>query len=255
MGMILTVSGPAGGVGKTTVAVNLAAALALYEKKVLVVDCDPRGSATAWLHQTDDAGHPDLSSLLGETAAPEDTVIHTDLPWMDLIPAGFSLFHTAWSLTGDVSRQTFLKTLIDKHFKEIYDYVIIDAPSSFGFLSVLAMTAGDWLVVPVWPDRTRETDCQCLLRLIHFNRKTHDTRQRIAGFVFNGCGSAREIQTFLKNRHLTRLTDLVFDTFIPDDPAVVRAIDHHRPVVLEDINAPSGKAFLRFAGEIDSIFK
>ena len=255
MGTILTVSGPAGGVGKTTVAVNLAAALALYEKKVLVVDCDPRGSATAWLHQTDETGHPDLSFLLKETAAPEDTVIHTDLPWMDLIPAGFSLFHTARSLTGDVSRQTLLKVLLHQHFKDTYDYVIIDAPSSFGFLSVLAMTAGEWLVVPVWPGRTMETDCQCLLRLIHFIRKTHDTRQRIAGFVFNGCGSSQEIQRFLKNQHLTRLSDLVFDTFIPYDPAVVRAIDHHRPLVLENINALSGKAFLRFAGEIDSVFK
>jgi chromosome partitioning protein len=239
MGMILTVSGPAGGVGKTTVAVNLAAALALYEKKVLVVDCDPRGSATAWVQKTDDAGHPDLSSLLRETAAPESGVIHTDLPWMDLIPAGFNLFDTARSLTGGESRQTRLKVLIQKHFKETYDYVIVDAPPSFGFLSVMAMTAGDWLVVPLWPGRTRETDCQCLLRLIHFN----------------GCESAQEIQTFLKNQHLTRLTNLVFDTFIPDDPAVVRAIDHHRPVVLEDINAPSGKAFLRFSGEIDSIFR
>ena len=255
MGTILTVSGPAGGVGKTTVAVNLAAALALYEKKVLVVDCDPRGSATAWVQKTDDAGHPDLSSLLKETAAPEDTVIHTDLPWMDLIPAGFNLFETARSLSGGVSCQTRLKVLIQQHFKETYDYVIIDAPSSFGFLSVLAMTAGEWLVVPLWPGRTREIDCQCLLRLIHFIRKTHDTRQRIAGFVFNGCGAAQEIQTFLKSQHLTRLADLVFDTFIPDDPAVGRAIDHHRPLVLEDINAPSGNAFLRFAGEIDSIFR
>jgi chromosome partitioning protein len=255
MGTILTVSGPAGGVGKTTVAVNLAAALALYEKKVLVVDCDPRGSATVWLHKTDHTGRPDLSSLLRETAVPEDVVIHTDLAWMDLIPAGFNLFHFSRSLSGDVSRQTLLKALLHKHFKETYDYVIIDAPSSFGFLSVLAMTAGDWLVVPVWPDRTRETDCQCLLRLIRFIRKTHDTRLRIAGFVSNGCGSSREIETFLKNRHLTRLADLVFDTCIPDDPVVSRAADRYRPVVLEDINAPSGKAFLRFAGEVDSIFK
>lgn len=241
--------------GKTAVAVNLAAALALYEKKVLVVDCDPRGSATAWIRKTDDAGLPDLSSLLREAAAPEDVVMHTDLPWMDLIPAGFTLFHTARSLSGDVSRQTLLKALLHRHFKETYDYVIIDAPSSFGFLSLLAMTAGDWLVVPVRPDRTTETDCQCLLRLIHFIRKTHDTRQRIAGFVFNGCGSEKEIQMFLKDRHLTRLADLVFETSIPDDPVVLRAVDRHRPVVLEDINAPSGKAFLRFAGEIDTIFK
>lgn len=255
MGIILTVPGPAGGVGKTTVTVNLAAALALYEKKVLVVDCDPRASATAWIRKPGDPVQADLSSILRETAAPADAIMQTDLAFMDLLPAGFSLFHTARSLAGEVCRQIRLHAILQDHFTEKYDYIIIDAPPSFGFLTLLAMTAADWLVVPLWPDRTRETDCECLLKLIHFIRKTHGTRLRIAGFVFNGCGSAQEVRSFLNRRDLTRLEDLVFDTFIPEDPAVPRAIDLHRPLVLEDINAPSGKAFLRLAGEIDSIFK
>jgi chromosome partitioning protein len=252
--MILTVSGPAGGTGKTTMAVNLAAALALYEKKVLVVDCDPRATATAWIGQTDSPHDRNLSSLLKKTGLPAKAVEQTRLPQMDLVPAGFDLFYTARSLSGNLSNQTRLRQVLHQDFSADYDYIIIDSPASFGFLSVLALTAGDSVVVPLWPGRSSEADCQCLLKLIHFIRKIHHTRLGIAGFVFNGCGSAQDIQVFLKNNHLTRLADLVFETFIPEDPAVVRSIDHHRPVVLEDINAPAGKAFLQFAMEIDSIF-
>ena len=254
MGTILTVSGPAGGTGKTTIAVNLAAALALYEKKVLVVDCDPRENATTWIRQTSPAHDRNLSSILKNTAEPADVIEQTGLFWMDLVPAGFDLFYAAQSLAGDVSHQTRLKQVVQQHFTTDYDYIIIDSPASFGYLSMLALTAGDWIVVPLWPGRTSETDCQNLLKLIQFIRKTHHIRLRIAGFIFNGCASAQDIQVFLKNNHLTWLADLVFETFIPEDPVVARSIGHHRPVVLEDINAPAGKAFLQFAMEIDSIF-
>jgi chromosome partitioning protein len=254
MGTILTVSGPAGGTGKTTMAVNLAAALALYEKKVLVVDCDPRGNATAWIGQTDSAHDRNLSLILKKKVEPAEAVEQTCLSRMDLVPAGFDLFYTAQSLARDLSHQTRLKQVVQQHFASDYDYIIIDSPSSFGYLSMLALTAGDWVIVPLWPGRTSETDCQNLLKLIQFIRKTHHIRLRIAGFIFNGCGSAKDIQVFLKNKHLTWLADLVFKTFIPEDPAVARSIGHHRPVVLEDINAPAGKAFLQFAMEIDSVF-
>ncbi len=253
MGTILTVSGLTGGIGKTTVAVNLCAALALYEKKVLIVDCDPRASATAWLGKTDATDAPDLSSILKKTAAPADAIVKTRLPWLDLIPAGFNLFTTAQSLSGDVAGPTLLKRILHPHVRSLYEYIIIDAPPSFGFLSVLALAAGDGVLVPIYPNRTSDTDCRCLLKLIHYIRKTHHTRLRIAGFVVNAWEHSQDIQSFLEKERFTRLSDLVFDTMIPEDPTVIRAIDHQVPVVSEDIKSPAGKAFLAFAKEIDSI--
>lgn len=255
MSTILTVFGPAGGIGKTTVAVNLSAALALYEKKVLVVDCDPRASASAWIQKTESANGSNLSSMLKKTAAPEDVILPTGLPFMDLVPAGFDLFNTAQCLSRECFGETLLKQMVLQYFCPQYEYIIIDAPSSFGFLSVMALTTGDWLLAPVWPERMSNTDCQCLLKLIHYIRKTHETRLRIGGFIFNGCESSQDIQTTLEHKNKSRLSGLVFDTFIPRDFTVSRAIGHQVPVVLEDINAPAGKAFLQFAMEIDSIFK
>lgn len=254
MGIILTVSGLTGGIGKTTVAVNLCAALALYEKKVLIVDCDPKASATSWLGKTDSTHGRNLSSILKKTAPFADVIVNTRLAWLDLVPAGFNLFATAQLLSRKVAGQTLLKQILDQNVRSLYDYIIIDAPPCFGFLSVLALTAGDGLIVPISPNRTSGTDFQCLLKLIHYIRKTHHTRLRIAGFVFNAWENSSDIQAFLEKKHFTRLSDLVFDTMIPEDHTVIQAIDHQVPVVLEDINSPAGKAFLQFAREIDSIF-
>lgn len=224
------------------------------KKKVLVVDCDPRASATSWIRHTDSSKELTLSSILRNTAVPEDVVAHTNLAFLDLVPAGFDLFSTGQSLSGDISGQTLLKQVVQHHFSPKYDYIIIDAPSAFGFLSMLAMAAGDWLLMPVDPDRTSNQDCQCLLKLVHYIRKTHHTRLRIAGFVFNGCRASQNIPEILENKNLSYLSDLVFDTVIPLDVTVARAMDRQLPLVLEDIHSPAGQAFLRFAKEIDSIF-
>ena len=221
---------------------------------MLIVDCDPRATATSWFAGTDASTGVTLSSILRNTAIPEEVIIHTDLPFLDLVPAGFDLFHAAQSLSGDVSSQTLLKQVLQRHFSPDYDYIIIDAPSAFGFLSKLAMTAGDWLLVPVDPDRASNADCRCLLKLVHYIRKTHHARLRIAGFIFNECGSSQDIVATIEQRNLSHLSDLVFNTVIPLDGTVVQAMDRQVPVVIEDINSPAGQAFLQLAREIDSIF-
>ncbi len=254
MGTILTVSGMTGGNGKTTVAVNLCAALALYEKKVLIVDCDPKASATLWLGKTDSPPGHNLSSMLKKTSAPADAIIQTRLAWLDLVPADFTLFTTAQSLSGKTAGPIQLKQILDQHVRSRYDYIIIDAPSCCGSLSVMALTAGDGLIVPINPNRTSDTDCQYLFKLVNYIRKTYHTRLRIAGFVFNACKNSSDIQTVLAKKYFIRLSDLVFETLIPEDLTVAKAFEHLVPVVLKDINSPAGKAFLQFAKEVDSIF-
>jgi chromosome partitioning protein len=254
MGTILTVSGVTGGIGKTTVAVNLCAALALYEKKVLIIDCDPKASATSWLGKTDATHGRSLASVLKKKTSLTDAIVKTRLPWLDLVPADFNLFTAARSLSGKAAGPTLLKQMLHQQVGSLYDYIIMDAPPGFGFLSVLALTAGHGLIVPISLHRTSDTDCQCLLKLIHYIRKIHHTPLRIAGFVVNACENSSDIQAFLEKKRFNRLSDLVFLTRIPEDHTVIRAMDHQVPVVLEDINAPAGKAFLQFATEIDSIF-
>ncbi|MFU8768358.1 MAG: ParA family protein [Desulfotignum sp.] len=255
MGIVLTISGPKGGIGKSVVAVNLAAALALYEKKVLLVDCDPRGCATEWTGATlGKAGH-DIASVLNGTIKTSEAVVQTTLAWLDVLPAGFDLFDTALGMSGDVSGQTRLRQVLHEDASARYAYVIIDAPSSWGILSVMALTAADWHIAPVCPGMMTGTDCLALLRLITHVRKTHRNGSKIGGFVFNRCHGAADSQAFLDRQSLsTQMADLVFATHIPSDPEIGTAAEHRTPLVLDNIKSPAGAAFLRFGKEIDQMF-
>ena len=252
---MLTISGPKGGIGKSVIAVNLAATLALYEKKVLLVDCDPRGCATEWTGVSPSRSGPDIASVLNGTAGCLDAVVKTQLPWLDILPAGFGLFETALKLSGEVSGQTRLRKKLHEKVAARYGYVIVDAPSSWGVLSVMAVTAADWHIVPVCPGMMSKTDCLALLRLITYVRKTHRIGSKIGGFVFNRCHGAADSQAFLDRQALnTQMADLVYATHIPPDPGIDTAIEHRTPLVLDNIKSPAGEAFLRFGKEIDQMF-
>lgn len=255
MGTILTISGQKGGIGKSVIAVNLAATLALYEKKVLLVDGDPAGCATQWVGMTDPAPGHDIASLLNGSVDAADAVVKTPLGWLDILPAGFGLFETGLQLSADASSHTLLRQVLHDPSLAVYEYIIVDAPSSFGFLSVMALAAADWLIVPVHPGRMSGSDCHCLFKLINHIRKTHQIPLKIGGFVFNCCNDANDIPAFIENESLTRISDLVYTTHIPSDKGVDMSIEQKIPLVLHDIKAPAGQAFLQFAQEIDRIFK
>ena len=251
---MLTISGQKGGIGKTVIAVNLAACLAVYEKKILLIDCDPQGCGTAWAG-AGDAGHRhDLVSVFTGKARFSDAIVKTPLPGLDLLPAGFGLFETALKLSESDPNQTILRLLIQEDAPSGYDYIIVDAPSNFGFLSIMALAAADWLIIPVCPGSPVTAACDCLLKLVQYIRKNHKIPVKIGGFVFNQWQAPEDILRISAMENLARIADLAYDTHIPHDPAVEKAIENKQPLVLYDIKSPAGAAFLQFAKEIDLKF-
>ncbi|MFN2357590.1 MAG: ParA family protein [Desulfotignum sp.] len=257
MAIVLTICGQKGGTGKSVVAVNLAASLALYEKKVLLIDGDPSGCSTKWIgiHNAGQ-GHDLVSVFTGKTRFP-DAILQTSLRWLDILPAGFGLFESALKLSDKVPNQIILRLLIQEDAPSDYEYIIIDAPSSYGFLSIMAMAAADWLIVPVCPVHGASADVHCLLTLIRYIRKNHKIPLKIGGFVCNRCNdpsAVDDIQRFAGPKKSFQTADLAYDTHIPWDSAVEKSIEKKMPLALYDIKSPAGSAFLNFAKEIHRIF-
>lgn len=218
------------------------------------MDGDPQASATQWSGIKAVEASPDLSSVLSGKATIMDAIANTEFNCLDILPAGFNLFPVASKLAKRVSNEKILRLFLED-IEADYDYIIIDAPSSYGFLSVAALTAADWLIIAMCPRYNSVRDFRCLLQLIKYIRDTHETPLKIVNILFNRCKTDREIDQFLIDQDLSETKSLVSDTFIPEDETVNSAIASKMPLALYDIKSPASSAYLSFAKEMVLIFK
>jgi len=253
MSKIITIAGQKGGSGKSVTAVNLATSLALFEKNTLLVDCDPQGCSTRWSGIKDLDYNCDITSVLSGRAKVTDALVNTEFDYLDLMPAGFHLFQTALKLAKHPGNEKMLRLFLQDVEKE-YEYIIIDAPSSYSFLSVTAMVAADSILICMSIHHNCVEDFHCLLKMVKYIRMTHDVPLKIAGLLFNRCETKDEIQSFIENQNLSKVKQMVYNTFIPEDENVKISIDKKIPVALHDIKSPAATAYLNFAKEMHSFF-
>ncbi|WP_299976535.1 ParA family protein [Desulfobacula sp.] len=253
MSKIITIAGQKGGAGKSVTAINLATSLALLEKKTLLIDCDLQGCSTQGCGINALDYNCDIASFLSGRAKITDTVVKTQVNYLDMIPAGFNLFRVALKLAKNPENEKILRLFL-RDVEDEYEYIIIDPPSSYGFLSITAMTAADWLVVCMSVHHNSVEDFHCLLRTVKYIRTTHNVPLKIAGCLFNKCETKEDIPSFLENQNLPDIKQMVYNTFIPEDDNIKRSIDLKIPVALHDIKSPAAAAYLSFAKEIHFFF-
>ncbi len=251
MSRIITIAGPRGGTGKSVTAVNLAASLALLERTTLLVDCDPLGSATQWSGVRNTEPGKDIAGVLSGNFTIEDAAVQVEPSCLKVLPSGFDLFRTALRLRTDPANAGSLRRVL-RETTVGFDYIIIDAPSSCGFLSTMAMAAADWLVVCMSVRRNIPGDFHSLLRMVKHIRTAHQIPLKIAGIAFNRSQDRSDIRSFLDRQVLSDLNRLIFQTIIPSDDRVGTSMNMNRPAALNDVKGPAAAAYLRLAQEIHS---
>ncbi|MEQ1736258.1 MAG: ParA family protein [Rhodoglobus sp.] len=145
---IISLSNQKGGVGKTTSAINLGAALAEYGRKVLAVDFDPQGALSAGLGVPTHDVPTIYDLLLGTVKNPAEAIIHTSYPGLDVIPANIDLSAAEVHLVNEVARETILARVL-KRVSDQYDVILIDCQPSLGLLTVNALTAAHGVLIPL----------------------------------------------------------------------------------------------------------
>jgi chromosome partitioning protein len=148
MGSIISIVNQKGGVGKTTTAVNLSSSVAAAEKRCLLVDCDPQGNATTCLGVNPSSVEPSLYDVIMGGCMDDKFILDTEIPMLNLIGANPDLFGAEVEMFSKNNKEYLLHNVLSQ-FKDKYDYIFIDCPPSLGFLTLNALTAADFFLVPL----------------------------------------------------------------------------------------------------------
>lgn len=234
--------------GRTCTAVNFAASLSLLDKRVLLVDCDASGQASACLGFGKGSYEFGLDDFFIGIVGARAVVKKTMLDGLDLIPAGGSLADIETHLAYNPDKDKVLSIILRK-FRESYDVIIFDTPADQGLLTRSAMVASDSLLIPALLAPDTLDDLNRLLVFASNARKGMDAPLKISGIVFMNCQSSDHVGSYYSNGELKNFRHAVFPVTIPEKPADMSWDTMARPMCLKDIKSPLAEAFLDLSYE------
>ncbi len=249
---IIAIANQKGGVGKSTTAVSLGAALADLGYRVLVIDLDPQGNASTGMGIRHEARETTVYHVIVAESPIDDAIVHTPVERLHAVPSTIDLAGAEIELVSQFSRETRLKKALDPIREGRYDFVLLDCPPSLGLLTVNALTAAEELIVPIQCEYYALEGLGQLLRNVSLVQQNINPDLRLSGIVMTMFDPRTKLSSQVVEEVQRFFGDLVYDVIIPRTVRLSEAPGFGQPITVYDPRSRGAQTYRQLAAEVAS---
>ena len=249
MGKTIAITNQKGGVGKTTTAINLSAAMAELGKKILVIDTDPQGNMTSGFGVNKNEVENTVYELMLGSCSTEEAIIKNVKENIDMIASNVNLAAVEIELIDDDNRNFVLRNEVE-WVKDKYDYIVIDCPPSLSMLTVNAMTTADTVLVPIQCEYYALEGLSQLIHTVNLVKSGLNPELDLEGVVFTMYDSRTNLSAQVVDNVKSNIQARVYETVIPRNIRLAEAPSYGKPITEYDPRSAGAEAYISLAKEV-----
>ena len=249
LGRVIAIANQKGGVGKTTTAINLGAALASRDMWTLIIDCDPQANTTGGLGFPKDPSRRTIYDALMLDVPLKELVLKTELEGLHLIPSNKNLVGATVELVDRPEREKALRNKMEK-FRDDFNYILLDCPPALDLLTLNALVAADSVIVPVQCEYFALEGVSELLDTLIRVRRSHNHNLAVEGILLTMFDERTNLSHQVRDDLRDFFGDQVFSTVIPRNVRLAEAPSFGKPILLYDPDCRGASSYLELAQEV-----